>query len=112
MKEFEWIHEFPAAITVSDREGIILAMNRKAEKTFEKWGGLSLIGKSLYDCHQPRSTEMIKAMMDKDTNNCYTIEKEGVKKMIYQSPWYKEGVVAGIVEISIEIPLEMPHFVR
>ena len=44
--------------------------------------------------------------------NVYTIEKNGVKKLIYQSPWYKEGIYAGFVEISLEIPLEMPHFIR
>ena len=40
------------------------------------------------------------------------IEKNGVKKIIYQSPWYKEGEYAGFVELSLEIPLEMPHFIR
>jgi hypothetical protein len=44
--------------------------------------------------------------------NVYTIEKNGVKKLIYQSPWYKDGEYAGFVEISLEIPLEIPHFVR
>lgn len=112
MKEFEWIKEFPAAITVSDLDGNVVAMNDKAEKTFEKWGGRSLIGQSLYDCHNPKSTEMIKAMMKDNFNNAYTIEKQGIKKMIYQSPWYKDGQVAGMVEISIEIPFEMPHFIR
>lgn len=32
--------------------------------------------------------------------------------MIYQSPWYKDGKFAGLVELSIEIPTEMAHFVR
>jgi hypothetical protein len=44
--------------------------------------------------------------------NVYTIEKDGVKKLIYQAPWYREGEYAGFVEISLEIPAEMPHFVR
>ncbi len=112
MKEFEWIKEFNAAVTVCDREGIVIAMNDKAAKTFEKWGGLSLVGKSLYDCHNPHSCAMIRDMMDHNKTNAYTIEKNGVKKMIYQSPWYTDNCVAGMVEISIEIPFEMPHFVR
>jgi hypothetical protein len=32
--------------------------------------------------------------------------------MIYQTPWYKEGEVAGLVEFSLEIPESMPHYVR
>ena len=44
--------------------------------------------------------------------NVYTIEKNGVKKMIFQSPWYKDGIYAGFVELSLEIPFEMPHFIR
>jgi len=35
-----------------------------------------------------------------------------VKKLIFQSPWLKSGQYACFVEISLEIPFEMPHFVR
>ena len=36
-----------------------------------------------------------------------------VKKLIYQTPWWKEdGSFGGLIEYSIEIPFEMPHFVR
>ena len=46
-------------------------------------------------------------------SNCYTIEKQGVRKMIYQTPWRDaSGAVAGLVEISMVIPEEMPHYVR
>ena len=45
-------------------------------------------------------------------SNCYTIEKNGVHKLIYQSPWYVKGEYGGLVEISVEIPNPMPHFVR
>jgi hypothetical protein len=41
--------------------------------------------------------------------NVYTIEKNGVKKLIYQSPWYYNGEYAGFVELSLEIPFEMEH---
>ena len=40
------------------------------------------------------------------------IEKNGVKKLIYQAPWYEEGVYRGIVELSLPIPFDLPHFVR
>jgi len=112
MSKHEWIKEFPAAVTVCDPGGIILEMNDKAAKTFEKDGGYGLIGKSVLDCHPEPArfkTERLLAVREK---NVYTIEKNGVKKLIYQSPWYKDGQYAGFVELSLEIPFEMPHFVR
>jgi len=36
---FAWVQEFPGAVTVCDRDGIILAMNDKSARTFEKDGG-------------------------------------------------------------------------
>jgi len=35
-----------------------------------------------------------------------------VKKLIYQGPWFQDGKYGGLVELSLEIPMEMPHFVR
>jgi hypothetical protein len=35
-----------------------------------------------------------------------------VKKLIYQVPRIEGGQFKGYVEISLEIPFEMPHFVR
>lgn len=112
MSEHEWIKEFPAAITVCNAEGIILEMNDKAAKTFEKDGGYKLIGASMFDCHPDPARGKVERLLDARVKNVYTIEKNGVKKLIYQSPWYKEGTYAGFVEISLEIPLEMPHFIR
>lgn len=112
MPEHEWIKEFPAAITVCDTEGIILEMNDKAAKTFEKDGGYKLIGTSMLDCHPDPARGKVERLLNAKLKNVYTIEKNGVKKLIYQSPWYKEGIYAGFVEISLEIPLEMPHFIR
>jgi len=50
--------------------------------------------------------------MDNRKINIYTLEKDGIKKLIYQAPWYEGGEYAGVVELSVEIPFEMPHFVR
>lgn len=108
----EWTKEFPGAVTVCDEHGVILSMNDKACRTFAKDGGASLIGKSLYDCHPEKARARLREIMNKRLTNAYTIEKAGVKKLIYQAPWYKEGVFAGLVELSIEIPFDMPHFVR
>jgi hypothetical protein len=40
-------------------------------------------------------------------------EQNGKKKLIYQAPWYdNDGKVAGLVEISLLIPEDMPHYRR
>lgn len=110
--ELDWVSEFPAAVTVCDTEGTILMMNRKSCATFEKYGGEALVGKSLLDCHPEPARSKLLGLLKNPVRNAYTIEKNGVKKMIYQSPWYRDGVYAGFVELSLEIPLDMPHFVR
>ena len=51
-------------------------------------------------------------MINKGENNSYTIQKGALRKLIYQTPWYADGVVAGLVEFSLEIPEEMPHYIR
>ncbi|GAB4548613.1 MAG: hypothetical protein Fur0016_00720 [Anaerolineales bacterium] len=107
-----WPKEFPAAITVCNPDGIVLEMNDKAAKTFENNGGYGLLGKNLLDCHPQAAREKLEALMKTRSKNVYTIEKNGVKKLIYQSPWYENGQYAGFVELSLEIPFEMPHFVR
>jgi transcriptional regulator with PAS, ATPase and Fis domain len=106
------LKEFPAAVTVCDKEGILLEMNDKAAKTFESDGGYALIGKNMLDCHPGLSRQKTERLLAAREKNVYTIEKKGVKKLIYQSPWFKDGEYAGFVEISLEIPFEMPHFVR
>jgi transcriptional regulator with PAS, ATPase and Fis domain len=112
MNENEWIKEFPAAITVCDEDGILLEMNDKAAKTFESDGGRKLIGSNMLDCHpEPARTETERLLASRE-KNVYTIEKNGVKKLIYQSPWFKNGKYAGFIELSLEIPFEMPHFIR
>lgn len=107
-----WAQQLNCAITVCNTEGTIIYMNEKSGRTFAKWGGLELIGKSLFDCHSPKSKDTIIRLMEKGETNAYTIEKQGIKKMIYQTPWFKDGKVAGMVELSLEVPFEMPHFVR
>jgi transcriptional regulator with PAS, ATPase and Fis domain len=108
----DWVEEFPGAITVCDPEGIILEMNAKAARTFEADGGRALIGKNLLDCHPEAARARLEQLMQTGQTNVYTIEKKGVKKLIYQTPWYQDGVYGGMVEVSLEIPFEMPHFIR
>ncbi len=108
----DWIKEFNCAITVCDTNGIIVAMNDKSVDTFKTDGGSELIGKNLFDCHPEPSRTKLKQMVEQQTENVYTIEKNGKKKLIYQSSWYENGNYKGFVELSLEIPFEMPHFKR
>lgn len=107
-----WLKELPIAITVCDKDGIILEMNDKSAKTFESDGGYALLGTNALDCHPIRARAIFEQMMAEQKRNVYTIEKNGVKKLIYQTPWYQNGEYAGFVEFSLEIPFEMPHFLR
>jgi transcriptional regulator with PAS, ATPase and Fis domain len=108
----KWANALDFAITICDVDGKILYMNEKSQQVFDRWGGKNLMGKCLFACHSESSVKMIKEMISQNKANTYTIEKNGVKKLIHQTPWYKDGSVAGIVEISIELPENMPHRVR
>jgi transcriptional regulator with PAS, ATPase and Fis domain len=112
MSEHNWVKEFPGAITVCDAKGIILEMNDKAARTFEKDGGVDLIGKNMLDCHPEPARGKTERLLAAREKNVYTIEKNGVNKLIFQSPWYMDGQYAGFIEVSLEILFDLPHFVR
>lgn len=99
-------------ITVCDAEGKVLEINARSAATFAKSGGKDLQGQNLLDCHPEPAKSKLKKMLAEPFTNAYTIEKNGVKKLIYQTPWLKDGKPAGLVELSLEIPQEMSHFVR
>ena len=107
-----WAEELPAAITVADANGTIVAMNARARETFAKDGGGALVGRSVFDCHPDRARAKLRALYESRMPNHYTIRKKGQKKIIHQLPWFEDGEFAGFVEISIPIPDELPHFDR
>jgi hypothetical protein len=87
-------------------------MNNKAALSFETDGGRTLIGQSMLDCHpEPARSKLIELLQTRQ-KNVYTIEKKGVWKLVYQTPWYEDGSFQGLIEMVLEIPPEMPHFVR
>jgi hypothetical protein len=107
-----WIKSFAGAITVCDAAGVILEMNDKAIEAFKEDGGKKLIGTNLLNCHREPARSKLEEMLRTQRHNSYTIEKHGVKKLIYQTPWYDNGRYAGFVEISLPIPFVMQHFDR
>jgi PAS domain-containing protein len=112
MMTHDWIKSFPAAITVCDIQGIILEMNDKAIDVFREDGGEKLLGTNLLNCHPEPARAQLQTMLKTQKPNYYTIEKRGIRKLIYQVPWYQNGIYAGFVELSLPIPNEMPHFIR
>jgi hypothetical protein len=109
----DWVTKLPGAVTVSDREHRIVYMNDAAAATWVARGGLALLGTDLMECHNPRSRAMIEDLLVTGGTNVYTIEKNGTKKLIFQSAWRDHsGAVAGLVELSLVLPEGMPHFVR
>lgn len=106
----DWAKEMNCAVTVCDRDGVILYMNDKAKETFASHG--DLVGRNLMGCHSERSKGIIRVLLETGGSNAYTIEKKGLRKVIYQTAWRQDGAVAGLVEISMVVPQDMPHYVR
>ena len=107
----KYLKETPFAVTICDKDGKILGMNEKSVKTFLK-DEKSIIGNYLFDCHPEPAKLKLREMLDNHNVNAYTIEKNGIKKLIYQSPWFEDGEFMGYIELSLELPQEMPHYVR
>ena len=105
MKDF--FKNVAVSMTVCDLEGKVIYQNVKAVEALGE-----ARDNNLQECHQSSSWEKIQRMLREGTTNAYTIEKRGTRKLIYQTPWYEEGRVAGLVEYSIVLPTDMPHKVR
>lgn len=106
-KMYDWAKELNCAVTVSDTEGKVLYQNDKSIKT-----NGNVVGKNIFGCHNPNSQAIIRRLLSEKGSHAYTISKKGEKKLIYQTPWYENGKIGGLVEFSIVIPEEMPHYVR
>lgn len=112
MHDPDWVREFDAAVTVCDAAGVILEMNDRAARSFREWGGQALIGSNVLDCHPEPSRAKLLGIMQQRRANTYTIEKGGRRKLVHQAPWHRGGEYAGFVEIVLELPEGMEHFVR
>lgn len=114
MSVADWMDEFPAAITICDAQGIIVYMNQRSAQTFAADGGQTLIGSNLLNCHPEPARSKLHALLTAQPprSNAYTIEKNGLRKLIFQAPWYQNGQFAGLVELSLPLPDPLPHFIR
>ena len=77
-----------AAVVLCNLEHTIVYMNPAAMRNYEKWGGESLVGKSLLDCHNEKSCEMIEKVVtwfqgSPDNNLVYTFYNQKENKDVY-----------------------------
>jgi hypothetical protein len=107
-----WVERFPGAVMLTDPEGIIVHMNDAAAVVFAKDGGRALVGRSVLDCHPEPSRAKLATLLSDRATNVYSIEKNGRRRIIYQTPWYDGERYGGLMELSLPLPAEMPHFVR
>lgn len=106
-----WADEVDYAVTIADKSCDIIYMNRRSRDTFCK-NGESLIGRNLMDCHLEHAKTIIRRLLADGGSNAYTITKNGVNKLIFQSAWRLNGEIAGLVETSMILPSDMKHFNR
>ena len=106
-----WADEVDYAVTIADINCNIIYMNRRSRDTFCK-NGENLIGRNLMDCHPEHAKTIIRRLLTEGGSNAYTITKNGVNKLIFQSAWRLNGEIAGLVETSMVLPVDMKHFNR
>ena len=76
------------AVVICNLEHEIIYMNPAACARYAKSGGAELVGKSLFNCHNAASREMIRKVLDwfqeSDTHNIiYTFRNEKENKDVY-----------------------------
>lgn len=82
------LDEDKAPVVICDLEHMIVYMNPVACQRYEKQGGAELLGKSLLDCHNAKSNEMINRVLDwfresPDNNRIFTFRNEKENKDVY-----------------------------
>lgn len=112
MEENIWFKEFPGAIMVSSADGTITGMNDACAANYASSGGYDLLGEDAIACHKGPSLDKVKELYESQSLNVYTIQKNGKRKFIYQSPYFVDGKFAGLIEMSLPIPDEIPHHNR
>ncbi len=93
MKNLEQLYK---SVLEADREAVVLCdldhtivyMNPTAKTRYAKWGGASLVGTSLLNCHNAKSCELIAKVVEwfkaSDENNLvYTFYNQKENKDVY-----------------------------
>ncbi|HPB05166.1 MAG TPA: PAS domain-containing protein [Prolixibacteraceae bacterium] len=102
-----WAHEMDVRVTVCNKKGVIVYMNQASALGMHKYGGYELLGKSLFDCHNPASSAKIREMLEIPSVNVYITEKQEERRLIRQFPWEENGEHKGIIEFSFALPFDV-----
>lgn len=91
------------AVVICNLEHEIIYMNPAAINNYEKWGGEKLVGNSLMACHNPKSVERIKQVIDwfkqdESHNLVYTSHNEKQNKDVYMVALRKDNELIGYYE--------------
>lgn len=92
------------AVVICNLEHEVIYMNPAATARYAKRGGAELIGKNLFDCHNEKSVEMIRKVLDwfresKEHNRIYTFRNEKENKDVYMVALRDEdGTLIGYYE--------------
>lgn len=93
-----------ASVVICNLKHEIIYMNPKAVESYHKWGGEALLGKSLMNCHNPKSKEIIEKVVawfeeDKEHNRIHTFYNEKQAKDVYMVALRDEdGTLIGYYE--------------
>jgi len=84
------------SIVLCDLNHTIVYMNPASIKSYAKWGGSELVGKSLLDCHNSTSRERIRQVIDWFSSDCrhnivHTFFNEKQNKDVYMVALRDEG---------------------
>ena len=72
------------AVVICDLDHTILYMNPAAVVDYKKYGGASLLGKSLLNCHNPHSVEAIRKVVE-------WFAADAIQSMSVMSTWLPCG---------------------
>lgn len=92
------------AVVICNLEHEVIYMNPAAAARYAKSGGAELVGKSLLNCHNAKSAEMIYKVVDwfkesKEHNRIYTFRNEKENKDVYMVALRDEdGTLIGYYE--------------
>ncbi len=104
----ELIDNVQGEIVIADENIDIVYMNKEAINRYDKYGGKSLIGKSLLDCHNPKSQDEIRRMYKRFANGDlrpwqYRIPEEGYVDLVTVTPILSNGQVKGCMEMVVKM---------
>lgn len=101
---FDYFETVPFNVCVCDTEGIVLYQNRRSREADG-----DVVGKSLFDCHNPHSSQMIKRMIETGTGFTNEVIHHGQRRMYHRTPWYNDAnEVAGLIELGLILPMNVP----